>query len=87
VTDSLSEFQELAMLPGIGACLTFLVVLVLVVAVVFPAVWSKDAERRSAALTVLRLLLHHWSQRKASKAVHRARSTRGVEQSQADRSV
>jgi hypothetical protein len=88
VSNSWSTFQEIAILPGLGAALAFLIVLVLVLVVVLPAVWSRDAQRRTAALTVLRLLLHHWSQRKASKIVHRARSTRGVERSaQADRSV
>jgi hypothetical protein len=73
VTYSLSELQEIAILPGLGAGLTFLIVLVLVVSVVVPAVWSKDAERRSAALIVLRLLLHHWSQRRTAGVGRRSR--------------
>jgi hypothetical protein len=88
VSNSWSEFQEIAILPGLGAILAFLIALVLVVVVVLPAVWSRDARRRAAALTVLRLLLHHWSQRKTSKSVRRLRSARESEQAaQADRDV
>jgi hypothetical protein len=64
VTNSWSEFQEIAILPGLGAGLVFLIALVLIGVVVFPAVWSRDTERRNAALTVLRLLLSHWSRRR-----------------------
>jgi hypothetical protein len=73
VSNSWSEFQEIAILPGGGAGLAFIIALVLVAVVVIPAVWSKDAERRSAALTVLRLLLHHWSQRRSSRGNRRSR--------------
>lgn len=64
---SLNTFQQIAILPGLGACLVFLVVLLLIAVVVLPAVWSRDAQRRSAALAVLRLLLRHWSQRGSSR--------------------
>lgn len=76
MANSWSEFQEIAILPGLSAGFAFLILLALVVVVVLPAVWSKDAERRTAAQTVLRLLLHHWSQRKASKITHRTRRRR-----------
>ncbi len=66
--NTLSEFQEIAILPGVGAGLAFLIVLALVAVVVFPAVWSKDAERRTAAMAVLRLLLRHWSLRRARRS-------------------
>lgn len=81
MTDSLSELQEVALLPGLGAGLAFLIVLVLVFVVVVPAVWSRNAERRSAALMVLRLLLRHWARHRSSKGGRRGR----VERRTADR--
>ncbi|MCO6004244.1 hypothetical protein NE236_04560 [Actinoallomurus purpureus] len=73
MTHSLSGYEEIALLPGLSACLAVLVVLVLVAVVVLPAVWSRDAERRHAALTVLRLLLRHWSEHRSRKAGRRPR--------------
>ncbi|MEV0401775.1 hypothetical protein [Actinoallomurus sp. NPDC050550] len=71
MTDSLSGYEEIALLPGLSACLAALVVLILVAVVVLPAVWSKDTARRNAALTVLRLLLRHWSERRSQKTGRR----------------
>jgi hypothetical protein len=76
VTNSWSEFQQIVILPGLGAGLAFVIVLALLAIVVFPAVWSKDAERRTAALVVLRLLLRHWSRRGPSRVSRGSRGER-----------
>jgi hypothetical protein len=67
VPGSLNTFQQIAILPGLGACLIFLILLSLIAVVVLPAVWSRDAQRRTAALAVLRLLLRHWSEHRSSR--------------------
>ncbi|TDD29758.1 hypothetical protein E1287_30400 [Actinomadura sp. KC06] len=71
-----NDLQTIAFLPGLAACLVVLLLLVLIAVVLVPAVWSRDPDRRSAALTVLRLLLRHWSERKPTSKKQKPRPSR-----------
>ncbi|QKW33765.1 hypothetical protein HUT06_06730 [Actinomadura sp. NAK00032] len=71
-----SNFGNFAILPGLGASLVALILFTLIAVVIVPAVWSRTPERREAALLVLRLLLRHLSERRATRNKRGSNSSR-----------